>query len=70
MSVRPIHDVTELLQGWSEGDQAALEKLMSLVYDELHRLAKRYRLRKSEATSFKPPRWSMRPTSDWLIPGR
>ena len=42
MSVRPIHDVTELLQGWSDGDQAALEKLMSLVYDELHRLAKRY----------------------------
>jgi RNA polymerase sigma factor (TIGR02999 family) len=34
--------VTQLLQAWSEGDQAALEKLMPLVYDELHRLAKRY----------------------------
>jgi len=42
LSVRPIHDVTELLQGWSDGDQAALEKLMPLVYGELHRLAKRY----------------------------
>ena len=42
MSVRPTHDVTELLQAWSEGDQAALEKLMPLVYGELHRLAKRY----------------------------
>jgi RNA polymerase sigma factor (TIGR02999 family) len=36
------HEVTQLLQAWSEGDQAALEQLMPLVYDELHRLAKRY----------------------------
>ena len=42
MSVRSTHDVTQLLQAWSEGDQAALEKLMPLVYGELHRLAKRY----------------------------
>jgi len=35
-------EVTGLLQAWSGGDQAALEKLMPLVYAELHRLAKRY----------------------------
>lgn len=35
-------DVTGLLLAWSEGDQAALDKLMPLVYAELHRLAKRY----------------------------
>src|SRR5881396_3551027 len=35
-------EVTGLLQAWSEGDQAALEKLMPLVYAELRRLAKRY----------------------------
>jgi RNA polymerase sigma factor (TIGR02999 family) len=35
-------DVTELLIGWSEGDQEALSKLMPLVYDELRRLASRY----------------------------
>lgn len=35
-------DVTQLLESWSNGDQVALEKLMPLVYDELHRLAKRY----------------------------
>ena len=35
-------EVTGLLLAWSEGDQAALEKLMPLVYAELHRLAKRY----------------------------
>ena len=42
MTVRSTHDVTQLLQAWSDGDQAALEKLMPLVYGELHRLAKRY----------------------------
>ena len=35
-------DVTDLLIDWSNGDQEALNKLMPLVYDELHRLAKRY----------------------------
>ena len=35
-------EVTGLLQAWSNGDQAALDKLMPLVYAELHRLAKRY----------------------------
>ncbi len=33
------HEVTELLQDWSEGDESALARLMPLVYDELHRLA-------------------------------
>jgi RNA polymerase sigma factor (TIGR02999 family) len=31
-----------MLQAWSDGDQAALERLMPLVYAELHRLARRY----------------------------
>lgn len=35
-------DITELLQAWSEGDSSALERLVPLVYDELHRLAHRY----------------------------
>jgi RNA polymerase sigma factor (TIGR02999 family) len=34
--------VTQLLINWSNGDRAALDKLMPLVYDELHRLAHRY----------------------------
>jgi RNA polymerase sigma factor (TIGR02999 family) len=33
------HEVTELLQNWSEGDESALDRLMPLVHDELHRLA-------------------------------
>ena len=31
--------VTRLLQGWSAGDQEALNQLAPLVYDELHRIA-------------------------------
>src|SRR4029077_1170301 len=36
------HQVTQLLSDWNEGDQAALEKLTPLVYEELWRLAHRY----------------------------
>src|SRR5262245_20704841 len=35
-------DVTRLLVAWSNGDREALNKLMPLVYDELHRMAGRY----------------------------
>ena len=40
--VTPGHDVTRLLRAWSEGDQGALDQLMPVVYDELHRLARHY----------------------------
>jgi RNA polymerase sigma factor (TIGR02999 family) len=33
--------VTALLLAWRAGDQTALDRLMSLVHDELHRLAQR-----------------------------
>ena len=36
------HEVTGLLQAWSAGDEQALQKLMPLVYRELHRSARRY----------------------------
>ncbi len=35
-------NVTDLLIGWSNGDKAALDALMPVVYDELHRQASRY----------------------------
>jgi RNA polymerase sigma factor (TIGR02999 family) len=31
--------ITQLLQGWSEGDAAAAERVLPLVYDELRRIA-------------------------------
>ena len=38
----PSDDLTQLLLAWSEGDQAALDRLMPLVYSELHGLAQTY----------------------------
>jgi len=41
------NNVTHLLLAWSNGNQAARDQLMSAVYDELHRLARRYMRRES-----------------------
>src|SRR6266536_3854121 len=41
------HDVTQLLVAWGNGDQAARDALMPVVYEELHRLARRYMRRES-----------------------
>jgi RNA polymerase sigma factor (TIGR02999 family) len=38
-------DVTVLLQAWGRGDKEALDRLMPLVYDELHRVAQGYMVR-------------------------
>ena len=38
----PPQEVTQLLVRWREGDPAALDELMPLVYAELHRLASRH----------------------------
>jgi RNA polymerase sigma factor (TIGR02999 family) len=42
MAGTPAHDITQLLQAWSEGDERALDKLIPLVYRELHRMAQRH----------------------------
>ncbi|HET9219491.1 MAG TPA: sigma-70 family RNA polymerase sigma factor [Terriglobia bacterium] len=36
------HEVSRLLAAWGDGDEAARQQLMPLVYDELRRLAHRY----------------------------
>ena len=41
-------DVTRLLVDWGNGDQAALDELIPLVYDELRRMAGRYMRRESK----------------------
>jgi RNA polymerase sigma factor (TIGR02999 family) len=50
----PQGEVTNLLAAWSSGDQSALNTLMPLVYNELHRIARRA--------------WSQYPRSDTLQP--
>ena len=42
MTKPSLHEVTQLLQSWSEGNQEALDKLVPLVHAELHRLARHY----------------------------
>jgi RNA polymerase sigma-70 factor, ECF subfamily len=44
-------DVTALLRAWSDGDQDVLQVLTPLVYEELHRLARRYMRRERSAHS-------------------
>jgi RNA polymerase sigma-70 factor, ECF subfamily len=36
------HEITQLLMAWSQGDRGGLDRLVPLVYSELHRLAKSY----------------------------
>jgi RNA polymerase sigma factor (TIGR02999 family) len=39
--------VTQLLKDWGNGDQTALDKLLPMVYDELHRMARQYMARQN-----------------------
>jgi len=39
MPVSSPQEITTLLAAWSNGDRAALDQLMPLVYDELRRMA-------------------------------
>jgi len=41
----PTLQITQLLHARSDGDQAALDRLLPLVYDDLHHLAKLYMAR-------------------------
>jgi RNA polymerase sigma factor (TIGR02999 family) len=42
MAAPSSSDVTGLLRAWGQGDENALQKLMPLVYDQLHAAARRY----------------------------
>ena len=47
------HDVTGLLLSWGQGDAAALDRLVPLVYDELRRVARGHLRRERSRT--RPP---------------
>ncbi len=57
-------EVTQLLVDWSNGDQAALDKLLPLVNAELRRLAGRYMRRENPGHTLQHPPWSTKPTCD------
>ena len=52
--MQPPEGVTQLLVDWSKGDQAALDKLMPLVYSELRRLASNYLRRERPGHTLQP----------------
>jgi RNA polymerase sigma-70 factor, ECF subfamily len=47
-------EVTELLQAWSRGDQAAFDQLAPIIYTELRRLARRYMARERPDHTLQP----------------
>jgi len=47
----PDTDVSAMLRAWSDGDQAALQALTPIVYEELHRLARHYMRRERSGHS-------------------
>ena len=47
--MRLVGQITQLLVNWNQGDKAALDQLVSLVYPELRRLAKRHMDREDPA---------------------
>src|SRR5436853_7293423 len=48
--MKSAQGVTQLLERWNSGDQAALNELMPLVYGELHRLAESFFRRQKNHT--------------------
>jgi len=42
MQAQPTQDVTALLRAWTGGDQKALDRLLPVLYEELHRTARAY----------------------------
>ncbi len=54
MAPRSPENITQLLEQWSEGDEGALNRLMPLVYDELHRLAAAYLRRERREHTLQP----------------
>ena len=54
MTSRSSEAITQLLKRWNEGDEKALNQLMPLVYDELHRIAQNYLRRERRQHTLQP----------------
>lgn len=54
MATRSSEGITQLLEKWSKGDEKALDQLMPLVYDELHRIAEGYLRRERREHTLQP----------------
>jgi RNA polymerase sigma factor (TIGR02999 family) len=54
VTISTTAQVTRLLRDWQSGDQQALERLIPLVYDELHVIASRYASREWRDGALQP----------------
>src|SRR5215510_11902341 len=54
MKTSPDNDVTQLLIDWGKGDQAALDQLVPLIYQELHKIANGYLSRERSGHTIQP----------------
>jgi RNA polymerase sigma factor (TIGR02999 family) len=54
MATSSPQGITQLLERWGKGDEEALNQLMPLVYDELHRLAGAYLRRERHQHTLQP----------------
>jgi RNA polymerase sigma-70 factor, ECF subfamily len=52
--MQPPQSITQLLVKWSDGDKAALDELMPLVYDTLRQRASNYLRRERDHHSLQP----------------
>ncbi|MEE8524147.1 MAG: sigma-70 family RNA polymerase sigma factor [Thermoanaerobaculia bacterium] len=50
----PSGEVTQLLEAWQDGNDAALDQLLPLVYEELRRLASRYLKKERHGHTLQP----------------
>jgi RNA polymerase sigma factor (TIGR02999 family) len=53
-ATRSSEGITQLLEKWGRGDEQALDRLMPLVYGELHRLATTYLRRERREHTLQP----------------
>jgi RNA polymerase sigma factor (TIGR02999 family) len=53
-NLKPPEEITELLQAWSKGEQAAFDQLAPIVYAELRRLARRYMAKERPGHTLQP----------------
>jgi RNA polymerase sigma factor (TIGR02999 family) len=47
-------EITQLLRAWGDGDAEAFDRVLPLVYEELHRMAARYMLGERSSISLQP----------------
>ena len=62
-------EITRWLKAWGRGEDAALDRLTPLVYDELRRRARAYIRHETPGHTLQPTALVTRPSCIWSMPG-